>query len=88
MTVHEEFSRAFTSYAATVSRSARTRPALLTLVARGIGMLLGILAGKRSEILVTGGLAFAVAGAWEWSRIAGLVATGAALIVLDWAMRE
>lgn len=88
MTVHEEFSRAYTSYAARPGRDLVRRPPLLTVLARTLGLVLGYVLGKRGDVLTVAGLTLIAAGAWSWSRIAGLVVTGVALLVLEWAMRE
>lgn len=68
------------------------RPALLTMLARLLGTLAAVVLGfarkSRSEVLVIAGLTFATLGAYDYSRIAGLVATGAALIYLEWLLKE
>lgn len=56
-----------------------------------IGRQLGSRAASiRSGLLTLGGLGSLVAGAWSYGTVAGLVATGLSLLVLDlyWSQTE
>lgn len=56
-----------------------------------LGQQLGSRAASlRSGILTLGGLGSLVAGAWSYGTVAGLVATGLSLLVLDvyWSATE
>lgn len=68
------------------------RPALLTMLARLLGTLAAVVLGfarkSRSEVLTIAGLAIVVVAAYDYSRTIGLLATGAALLVLEWLLRE
>lgn len=89
MTALDEFSRAFTSYAAKPERARAARPALLTVLAKGIGTLLGIVLGfvRKGMILQPVALTFGVLAAFTVSRGVGLGAICVALLVLDWLVR-
>lgn len=68
------------------------RPALLTVLARALGTLAGILVGfarkGRTGILSVAGLTFGVLAAFDLGRVYGLAALAVAAFVLEWLMKE
>lgn len=68
------------------------RPALLTVLARALGTLAGILVGfarkGRTGILSVAGLTFGVLAAFDMGRVYGLAALAVAAFILEWLMKE
>lgn len=92
MTVLDDFRASFDERVQRPARARKARPPLLSVLAKTLGTLAGILLGcarkARSGALTTGSLGFGVAGAFTISLTIGLFAVMAAGIVLEWAMRE
>lgn len=90
MTVAEEFSRAYTSYAAKPERVKARRTAVLTVLARALGTLLGlVLKFVRSGVVLQPlGLAAGVVATFTVSVTVGLAGLCVALLVLDWLIRS
>lgn len=65
-------------------RTRRRREPVLTKLARFAGRRLPKWSVVRSFVLQAGGLAALDVAAFQWTLIAGLVASGVSLFVLDW----
>lgn len=91
MSVLDDFRASFDARVAGPARPVRTRPPVLTMLARLLGTFAGLVLGfarrARSDVLTVASLGCGVAGAFQFGLAAGLFGLMAAGLILEWAMR-